>query len=101
MKKREAIQLGIDHYDHAIQRIVKGHLGMQKAMDFLFNKSMQQGLCRFYDTRDLQCNWVHKWRVGGKAWLTTPPISCCTRAEIIESLKFRLEILKKELKRSQ
>lgn len=101
MKKREVIQFGIDRYEHAIRRIVKGHLGMQKAMSFLRNKDMHLGLCRFYDARSLTHNWVHKWRPGGQAWITIAPVFCSTRAELIESLKFRLEILKKELKMSR
>ena len=101
MKKREQIQLGVELYEMAIARIIKGKMSRARALTWLHQRNMHIGLCMFYDRRGFETRWISKWRPAGQAWITTPPMFAETRKEILDSLEIRLEVLKKELKNSR
>lgn len=101
MKKREQIQLGVELYEMAIARIIKGKMSRERALVWLQQRNMHLGLCSFYNRRGFEARWISKWRPGGQAWITTPPVFAETRKEILDSLAVRLDVLKKELKNSR
>lgn len=97
MEKQEIIERCIKAYTEAINEC--SELNLQTATDWLLSKSLECGVCRFVISRlnyDVAGKyWIQRNIKKGLYWAEVP-ILCETHSELMESLKTRLEILKKE-----
>lgn len=113
MKKKEIIKFGLKEYENALKKIKKSRMSYIASLNFLEREHLENGFCYFIEKRRLvnsaeNIKWIKKHLItnsnGDQGFFVIPtywgkaPIRALNRAEVIEALLLRRDILKEELK---
>lgn len=115
MKKKEIIEKSLKEYKNALKEIKNQKMNFQRTIKLLDNNSLERGVCHLlaakfsiFNTDTPSTKWITRYyRTNsngemtfepGKYWGKIP-YTCSERAEVIDCLKLRRDILQKELKK--
>lgn len=113
MKKKEIIQLSLKEYEKALKEIKDKKMNFQRTIRFLDKNSLERGVCHLLSAKfsigdTPSTKWISNYYKTnsngemtfepGKYWGKIP-YTCSERAEIIDCLRLRKDILQKELKK--
>jgi hypothetical protein len=102
MKKRKVIELLINDYSEAINKIKTSKLSKERSIKFLCSKNLEEGVCNALEGRGIRHytqKWIIKHTMTGNSfsyWCSIPELAG-NRRDVIYRLQYRLDILNKEL----
>jgi len=105
MTKKQILNQAIKDYTQAIKYIVKSKKSKFANLIYLANKNLNFGVCTYivyalHTPIERHHKWIYKYVPDFKIHWCEIPNHCKTTKDILDTLKYRLKILKNEKRKS-